>query len=58
LLLLVHANRELEIKVLAGRLAGSAIISMPTSDLAQRALHELHGFLLHDKPMIIEFGKR
>jgi U11/U12 small nuclear ribonucleoprotein SNRNP65 len=48
----------LQIKILTGRLAGSALVTLPSVELAERALSELHGYLLRDKPMILEYGKR
>eukprot|EP01027_Heterolobosea_sp_BB2_P008592 GEZU01012745.1.p1 GENE.GEZU01012745.1~~GEZU01012745.1.p1 ORF type:complete len:160 (-),score=49.61 GEZU01012745.1:88-531(-) len=40
-----------------GRLKGQAFVTFPSVELAQQALRETHGFMLHDKPMIVQFGR-
>jgi U11/U12 small nuclear ribonucleoprotein SNRNP65 len=32
---------------------GQAFVTFPTVELAQRALDETHGYVFHEKPMII-----
>lgn len=36
-----------------GRMRGQAFIKFPTVEQATQALNELHGYILHDKPMVI-----
>ncbi|RHZ64123.1 hypothetical protein Glove_326g137 [Diversispora epigaea] len=41
-----------------GRMRGQAFIKFPTEEQATQALNELHGYLLHDKPMVIHFSSK
>ena len=36
-----------------GRMKGQAFISLPSERRAKRALREVHGYILHGKPMVI-----
>uniref|UniRef100_A0A1B8XT91 RNA-binding region-containing protein 3 n=1 Tax=Xenopus tropicalis TaxID=8364 RepID=A0A1B8XT91_XENTR len=36
-----------------GRMKGQAFIGFPTEDVAAQALKHVHGYVLHDKPMVI-----
>ena len=47
-------ERDLEIQLkMKGRLRGQAFITFPSTEQAARALEEVHGYILKDKPMII-----
>lgn len=43
----------LQIKVMTGRHQGSAFVTFPNVELAQRAMYDIHGFVWKDKPMIL-----
>jgi len=53
----VSSLRDLEVNIMGGRMKGQAFVTFPNVESAKRALSEVHGYLLHYKPMIIEFGK-
>lgn len=36
---------------------GQAFVTFPTVAQAQRALKEVNGYILNDKPMVIQFGR-
>ena len=36
---------------------GQAFISLPTTAAAERALTETHGYLLRDKPLVVQFAR-
>ncbi|VVC45123.1 RNA recognition motif domain [Cinara cedri] len=40
-----------------GRMKGQAFITLPCVENAQQALNETHGFILKDKPMIVQFAR-
>ena len=40
-----------------GRMKGQAFISLPTTSAAERALTDTHGFILRDKPMVVQFAR-
>ncbi|KAE8610881.1 hypothetical protein XENTR_v10012271 [Xenopus tropicalis] len=40
-----------------GRMKGQAFIGFPTEDVAAQALKHVHGYVLHDKPMVIQFAR-
>lgn len=40
-----------------GRMKGQAFIGLPSEEIAARALRETNGYLLHDKPMVVQFGR-
>ncbi|CAG8533815.1 7063_t:CDS:2, partial [Acaulospora morrowiae] len=45
---------NLEIQLMKeGRMRGQAFIKFPNIEMATRALNELHGYVVHDKPMVI-----
>jgi len=50
-------KRDLEIQLLTGRMKGQAFLTFPTIDIAKHALMESNGYLLRDKPMIVEFSR-
>ncbi|XP_043231892.1 RNA-binding region-containing protein 3-like isoform X2 [Amphibalanus amphitrite] len=40
-----------------GRMKGQAFISLPSTAAAERALADTHGFILRDKPMVVQFAR-
>jgi RNA recognition motif-containing protein len=36
-----------------GKMKGQVFVTFPNAEMAKRALLEVHGYLLHGKPMII-----
>ncbi|OCT85273.1 RNA-binding region-containing protein 3 [Xenopus laevis] len=40
-----------------GRMKGQAFIGFPTENVAAQALKHVHGYVLHDKPMVIQFAR-
>ncbi|KAF0289513.1 RNA-binding protein 40 [Amphibalanus amphitrite] len=40
-----------------GRMKGQAFISLPSPAAAERALADTHGFILRDKPMVVQFAR-
>ncbi|KAK2159369.1 hypothetical protein LSH36_154g07051 [Paralvinella palmiformis] len=40
-----------------GRMKGQAFVTLPRERLAERALEETHTFVLHDKPMVVQFAR-
>lgn len=40
-----------------GRMKGQAFITLQNIVQAQMALDETHGYILKDKPMVVQFGK-
>ncbi|XP_065071183.1 RNA-binding region-containing protein 3-like [Rhopilema esculentum] len=40
-----------------GRMKGQAFVTFPTDEVALKALRCLHGYVLHDRPMLIQFGR-
>ncbi|XP_069825110.1 RNA-binding region-containing protein 3 isoform X2 [Dendropsophus ebraccatus] len=40
-----------------GRMKGQAFIGFPSEDVAAKALKHTHGYLLFDKPMVIQFAR-
>eukprot|EP01130_Rhizamoeba_saxonica_P017317 TRINITY_DN8358_c0_g1_i1.p1 TRINITY_DN8358_c0_g1~~TRINITY_DN8358_c0_g1_i1.p1 ORF type:complete len:228 (-),score=64.40 TRINITY_DN8358_c0_g1_i1:58-741(-) len=51
-------QENMKIKLLKkGRLKGQCFITFPNRPLAKKALQETHGYILHEKPMVISFGR-
>ncbi|CAG8591969.1 9264_t:CDS:2 [Ambispora leptoticha] len=49
---------QLDINLLKeGRMRGQAFVKFPDVNLATKALDEVHGYILYDKPMVIQFGR-
>ncbi|KAM4722053.1 RNA-binding region-containing protein 3 [Rhinophrynus dorsalis] len=40
-----------------GRMKGQAFIGFPNENVAAQALVHVHGYVLHDKPMVIQFAR-
>ncbi|XP_064623124.1 RNA-binding region-containing protein 3-like [Lineus longissimus] len=47
----------LDIRLLEGRMKGQAFITYRTVEEAEKALDSVNGYKLHDKPIVIQFGK-
>lgn len=40
-----------------GRMKGQAFVTFPNENIAEKALKCVHGYILQDKPMVIQYGK-
>lgn len=40
-----------------GRMKGQAFVTFPSVAMAEKALHETNGYLLKDKPMVVQFAR-
>ncbi|KAL7887728.1 hypothetical protein AOLI_G00054490 [Acnodon oligacanthus] len=40
-----------------GRMKGQAFIGLPTEKSAERALRDTNGYVLHDKPLVVQFAR-
>uniref|UniRef100_A0A3B4ABB6 RNA-binding region-containing protein 3 n=1 Tax=Periophthalmus magnuspinnatus TaxID=409849 RepID=A0A3B4ABB6_9GOBI len=40
-----------------GRMKGQAFVGLPSEASAQRALRDTHGYVLHDKPLVVQFAR-
>ena len=40
-----------------GRMKGQAFVTLPSVENAQQALKETNGYILKDKPMIVQFAR-
>ncbi|RVE58978.1 hypothetical protein OJAV_G00199630 [Oryzias javanicus] len=40
-----------------GRMKGQAFIGLPNEQSAEKALRETNGFVLHDKPLVVQFAR-
>lgn len=47
-----------EYRVLTGRMRGQAFITFPDTNSASRALEHVNGYLLKDRPIIIQYGRK
>jgi len=36
---------------------GQAFVTFPSVELATRAMGEVHGYMLHEKPLVLEFAR-
>lgn len=51
-------NASLDIRLMQeGRMKGQAFVTFPSEDIAEKALTDTHGYVLHEKPMVIQFGR-
>eukprot|EP01114_Cavostelium_apophysatum_P022750 TRINITY_DN8337_c0_g1_i1.p1 TRINITY_DN8337_c0_g1~~TRINITY_DN8337_c0_g1_i1.p1 ORF type:complete len:404 (-),score=104.73 TRINITY_DN8337_c0_g1_i1:699-1910(-) len=50
-------RKGLEVDIKGGRMKGVAFVTFPTVEQAKRAQSEVSGYVLHEKPLIILFGK-
>lgn len=48
----------LEYRVLTGRMRGQAFITFPDTNSSSRALEHVNGYLLKDRPIIIQYGRK
>ncbi|XP_041657484.1 RNA-binding protein 41 [Cheilinus undulatus] len=44
-------------RLLTGRMKGQAFITLPDAETAEKALQLVHGYRLHGKPLVVEFGR-
>lgn len=59
---LLHRSEEekhkLEIRLMQeGRMKGQAFVTFPDEKIAENALKATHGYVLQDKPMVIQYGR-
>nr|XP_048284445.1 RNA-binding protein 41 isoform X6 [Myodes glareolus] len=47
----------IQFQMMTGRMRGQAFITFPNKDIAWQALHQINGYKLHGKILVIEFGK-
>ncbi|XP_042546028.1 RNA-binding protein 41 isoform X4 [Dipodomys spectabilis] len=47
----------IEFQIMTGRMKGQAFITFPNKEIACQALHQVNGYNLHGKILVIEFGK-
>lgn len=47
----------IQFQIMTGRMRGQAFITFPNKDIAWQALHQINGYKLHGKILVIEFGK-
>lgn len=40
-----------------GRMKGQAFITLQTVEIAQKALKETNGYILKDKPLVVQFAR-
>ncbi|KAG9276795.1 RNA-binding protein 40 [Astyanax mexicanus] len=40
-----------------GRMKGQAFVGLPTEKSAERALRDTNGYVLHDKPLVVQFAR-
>lgn len=40
-----------------GRMKGQAFITLPSEEKAKKAMRDAHGYILHNKPMVIQFAR-
>ena len=53
-----NENSTLDIRLMQeGRMKGQAFITLPSDKIATKALKLTHGYVLHSKPMIIQYGR-
>jgi len=51
-------NEKLQIRLMtSGRMKGQAFIKLPTVEMASLLLKEVHGYILNEKAIIIQYGK-
>ncbi|KAK3011833.1 hypothetical protein RJ639_010827 [Escallonia herrerae] len=55
---IVAAKASLTVKLMqAGRMRGQAFVTFPSTELANRAMNMVNGYVFKGKPMIIQFGR-
>ncbi|XP_071549959.1 RNA-binding protein 41-like [Panulirus ornatus] len=45
-------------RILCGRMKGQAFVTFQDKEMATNALNMCNGYILHEKPLVIEFGKK
>jgi U11/U12 small nuclear ribonucleoprotein SNRNP65 len=59
----IHWEREEEKQMFdvrlmkEGRMKGQAFVTLPSEKSAKQALRETHAFVLHDKPLVVQFAR-
>jgi len=48
----------LNINILTGRMKGQAFITFPSVELAQHGLEDINGYILKEKPLVIQFRQK
>eukprot|EP00128_Syssomonas_multiformis_P017382 Colp12_sorted_trinity150504_noHs@11380 len=49
---------DVDIKLMTeGPMKGQAFVGLPTIAAAKRALSDVHGYVLHGKPMLVQFAR-
>jgi U11/U12 small nuclear ribonucleoprotein SNRNP65 len=52
-------DKELDVKLMTtGRLKGQAFVTFTNIQRAQQAVNEANGYVLYDRPLVIEFGRK
>jgi RNA recognition motif-containing protein len=49
----MYAHRDIEIKVMTGRMSGQAFVTLASQELAGQALAAVHGYVLHGLPIFV-----
>ncbi|KAK4318716.1 hypothetical protein Pmani_010288 [Petrolisthes manimaculis] len=52
-----EGGTKIQYRILNGRMKGQAFIMFPDKEMASRALNICNGYILNNKPLVIEFGK-
>lgn len=51
-------STEVDIRLLReGKMKGQAFVTLPNEDLATQALDDTNGYVLHEKPMVVQFAR-
>lgn len=48
---------KIQYRILNGRMKGQAFVTFPNKEIASHALNLCNGYILYNKPLVIEFGK-
>ncbi|XP_076446572.1 RNA-binding protein 41-like [Babylonia areolata] len=52
------AESHIVYRLMTGRMRGQAFVTFDNSEVATQALQLVNGFLLHEKPVIVQYGRR
>lgn len=51
-------KESLDIRLMQeGRMKGQSFVTLPSEEVAEKALKNVHGYILYEKPMIIQYGR-
>ena len=51
-------SAEIDIRLMReGKMKGQAFVTFDSEDLALSALNDTNGFILHEKPLIVQFAR-